>query len=90
MAWITLDTAPAEAGPAHAAPAAIDLLRAGVGIRFRLLDDVGSPLAAGLWLNTPDCEPADHPHRQPLADLAARHRAAVIEYEIVPGRWVRH
>jgi hypothetical protein len=86
MAWIT---APGLAGPAHAAATALDLLSAGIGLRFRIIDADGAPLASGRWLNTHDCEPAEAPHRQPLADLAADHASAVIEYETAPGQWTR-
>lgn len=90
MAWITSPDRPGPAaGPAHADPAALDLLRAGIGLRFRLVDAAGVELADGRWLNSRDCEPAEHPHRQPLADLAARHPGAAIEYETAPGQWAQ-
>jgi len=88
MAWISTDPTRPELGPLHATPAAVTLLRAGVGVPFRILDSSGTQLAAGLWLNTPDCEPAEHPHRQPL-ELLPDHLAATIEHETRPGHWTR-
>ncbi|MAP64364.1 MAG: hypothetical protein CMH34_11625 [Microbacterium sp.] len=87
MAWMT---APGLAGPAHASAGSLDLLSAGIGLRFRILDAHGLPLASGRWLNSHDCEPAEHPHHQPLTDLAAAHPGAVIEFETTPGRWHRY